>query len=339
MIELAAIAAAACVCFGVGTNLTIPTRLGTPLVPRSAVGMALIATWSIAPTPGYLLALVAGGLICSLAARLVMPRPAPGWWSSASALCVSGAAAMPLRALLEGMSRQGAAIALVALSSVAFLAADRLGHRVRLRALLSGDALSLNVMSMSLAAATVLTAPSLTVWSYTFLVMLLLVSRTEFGQLAEAHRTYDQLVGALGRVIERAGYVPDGHHERVDQALVRCGEGARMRPDSLTAARLGVIGYSIGFVSLGDPSDLRETPLATVVSVGRDSARGCASLLPSVRRRAAAEDDRERELALAVLLSERERGSRLSEVVGILEQDGVPARRVAVDVLEAQGPL
>lgn len=105
--------------------------------------------------------------------------------------------------------------------------------------------------------------------SFPLLLLVLLVTWHEFHRFAEARQTYEQTVGAMGKLAERAGYAPVGYHERVAALAAEVGHELDLDWDQIRALTLVGRLQRVGAVSLAEPGEFEGVDPSQVEERGR----------------------------------------------------------------------
>lgn len=105
--------------------------------------------------------------------------------------------------------------------------------------------------------------------SFPLLLLALLVTWHEFHRFAEARQTYEQTVGAMGKLAERAGYAPVGYHERVAALAAKVGHELELDWDRIRALTLVGRLQRVGAVSLAEPGGFESVDPSLVEERGR----------------------------------------------------------------------
>ncbi len=102
----------------------------------------------------------------------------------------------------------------------------------------------------------------------------LLVTQLAFRRYAGIRATYLQTVRSLSRVTEVAGYVEEGHSQRVSRLAVAVGRVLGMTEPELLALEYGALMHDIGQLSLRDPIPGGATLLASAADQQRIAELG-----------------------------------------------------------------
>jgi hypothetical protein len=102
----------------------------------------------------------------------------------------------------------------------------------------------------------------------------LLVTQLAFRRYAGIRATYLQTVRSLSRVTEVAGYVEEGHSQRVSRLAVAVGRVLGMTEPQLLALEYGALMHDIGQLSLRDPIPGGATLLASAADQQRIAELG-----------------------------------------------------------------
>jgi HD domain len=102
----------------------------------------------------------------------------------------------------------------------------------------------------------------------------LLVTQLAFRRYAGIRATYLQTVRSLSRVTEVAGYVEEGHSQRVSRLAVAVGRVLGMSEPELLALEYGALMHDIGQLSLRDPIPGGATLLASAADQQRIAELG-----------------------------------------------------------------
>jgi hypothetical protein len=102
----------------------------------------------------------------------------------------------------------------------------------------------------------------------------LLVTQLAFRRYAGIRATYLQTVRSLSRVTEVAGYVEEGHSQRVSRLAVAVGRVLGMTEPDLLALEYGALMHDIGQLSLRDPIPGGATLLASAADQQRIAELG-----------------------------------------------------------------
>lgn len=116
--------------------------------------------------------------------------------------------------------------------------------------------------------------------AFPLLLLALVVTWHEFRGFAEARRTYEQTVRAMGRLTERAGYAPIGYHERVSSLAGAVGRELGLSWEKVRALRLVGQVQRVGAVSLSAPNELDVVGSSSVERSGRRILEETGHLAP-----------------------------------------------------------
>lgn len=116
--------------------------------------------------------------------------------------------------------------------------------------------------------------------AFPLLLLALLVTWHEFRRFAEARRTYEQTVRAMGQLTERAGYAPVGHHQRVSELAAEVGRELGLGQDQIRALALVGQVQRVGAVSLSGPDEVEGVDPAYVEERGRRILEETSHLAP-----------------------------------------------------------
>lgn len=124
------------------------------------------------------------------------------------------------------------------------------------------------IVVTSTAGLLVIAFPHLGWASYLLMFAPVLATRYEFNRYREAMDTYEQTIRAFADLIEGAGYVPGGHHERVSALSVAIGREVGLSTEQLRDLELVALIHDVGTVSLPDPVDVATTDRELIAQNG-----------------------------------------------------------------------
>ena len=266
-VELAAVACAI-LAYAVGGVTLFELPNGRRIAGVAAFGPSVIAVGPSGLGVAPLELLVAGALgaelVASLIARrsvLMLLRHGSSFGACAALMAITGR----LLGVDGAMDRTALALA-VGVSSLAYPLGDWLVWSAKRTGTGLGGRLRQDVPASVPVYFVLLSCSMLITLSYpllggaAFLVMLIPLTaiRREFTMFRKAQETYDQTVAALGRLVERAGYVPEGHHARVSSLCRAVGRATGLSDER--ARLLGLVAglHDVGLVSVPDPTAISE---------------------------------------------------------------------------------
>jgi hypothetical protein len=100
---------------------------------------------------------------------------------------------------------------------------------------------------------TALATPSMRLYALPIFCVPLLLTQFAFRRYAAIRTTYRQTIQSLSRVAEVAGYVADGHAQRVSQLAVDVGRGLGLSETEIADLEYAALLHDIGQLSLPDP--------------------------------------------------------------------------------------
>lgn len=159
----------------------------------------------------------------------------------------------------------GGALAFFALDSAAV---SGVGASMTSRVADIRSAWPLLIVVTSTAGLLVIAFPHLGWASYLLMFAPVLATRYEFSRYREAIDTYEQTIRAFADLIEGAGYVPGGHHERVAVLSVEIGRELGLSAEQLRDLELVALIHDVGTVSLPDPVDVAVTDREVIAQHG-----------------------------------------------------------------------
>jgi len=263
IVFIVAVAAYAC-----STAIRVELPNGTRVSPAAAFAgaIAVLGPSGFAPEPLwliYLLAGAAGSGVIVLARRTVVPVVLQ--------MCGLGVAMVIGSTLATGTDRIGltsttAASVGASCAACAYFLIDLSGTIAGLRR--TGTtygpirdtlkmSLPLGVVLVSTAGLVALVVPRLQWAAFVVVFFPVVAAQREFARYGETRRTYDETVRALAALTEGAGYVSQGHQERVASLCRAMGEELRVTPQRLRELELVALLHDVGAVSFPDPMDVR----------------------------------------------------------------------------------
>lgn len=269
---------AAAGCYGLASVLRVELSNGRRVTGVAAFGPAIVALGPAAYDVAPVWALLASALA---AQALAMGVRRSGWgqFVGTSVLLVLSGGVFVLLAHLAGggsfsASTPGALLAATLAATVPYAAADLTvrSRGPRSEGIVRGElrwGVPLYLVLGSTAGLVVLAFDPLGWIAFPLLLLALVVTWHEFQRFAEARRTYEQTVRAMGRLTERAGYAPNGYHQRVSSLAGRVGRELGLSWEDVRALRLVGQVHRVGAVSLSAPDELDVVGSSSVERSGR----------------------------------------------------------------------
>lgn len=265
-------------------SLAFSTRLpaGHRHRPVAAFGPVLVALgpsgYALAPLGLLLIPAVAGEILLDSVQRRRPSVLQPAVHGAAICACAAAFALLQSVELLAG--RRVAPLLVRVTVAAALVPMVQAGTRAvvrarRLRASIAPIVVEevcgtffLDLVCLSIAGLSVLAYGELGPFGVVFLLAPLAAAHTGFTRYVGAQGTYYETVRALGRLTERGGYAPPGHHERVAALAAALARAIGLWGDRVRKLELVALVHEVGSVSLPDPEDVSDVRRADVLRAG-----------------------------------------------------------------------